>query len=359
MTEERLRLVAEGAVSGYGDALRFLVGRQGDEPRPGDLFLLEATADAPLEWLILEGADPGNWKAIAADLNPSAGSADVALDSEGWAGPVTLRCGVSAVIPQSCLLPELRTGVVPTEVLERAQGRRREIESGELEGSVLEREIDQETEYRDWHSDVLQPALEAAKGSWTSLEAPRGVAAGAESLSRGNAASLPVAQSEFPSKSGKGKFHGWQMAAAVLATATVTLFLSQSELGTRATQGAQRQNPAPMVNPQLEWFQPATDALRGGGREILLSPQAQWLTIVLETWNPTLFSSYGVELERSSGAELVWTHDQLHRQGASEVIFTLPSSLLPPGMYVFRLSGQQDGESLPLEEFSFYVRREK
>ena len=115
--------------------------------------------------------------------------------------------------------------------------------------------------------------------------------------------------------------------------------------------------PSPLLNPQLEWFQPATDALRGAGREVLLSPHAEWLTIVLETWHPKQFSSYGVELERGPSSELVWANGQLQRQGASEVIFTLPASMVPPGAYVFRLIGYQGGEASPLETFAFTVEQ--
>ncbi len=342
MADHSPRQVTAEALYGYGETLRFLSDRKGDAPCPGDLFLVEAAAEAPLEWLVIEEADPGNWKVIAADLCPMAGSADVTLSEEGWAGPVTLRCGVSTTLPAAALRPELRTGVVPPDAVEEVRRKVRAIRSGELRGTSWEQETDAEIEYQDWCSEVLQPAIETLELAWPT------------DVLDSSTAPLLASRREAAPASASGRFHGWQMAAAVLVTAGVTFLLG--EIRPAHPPGQSVAGLSPQVNPQLEWFQPATDVNRGAAREILLKPQAEWLTIVLETFDPRLFPSYGVELEHGPDAELLWGNSQLQRQGASEVIFTLPASMLPPGAYLLRLSGHREGGTSPLEEFFFTVR---
>ncbi len=338
MAESQHRQVAKDALYGYGEALRFLADRRGDLSRPGDLFLVEATAGAPLEWLVIEEVCPGSFKVVPADLNPSAGSADVDLSETGWAGPVTLRCAFSTTLPGMALRSDLRTGVVSPGALEAARRKTGAVRSGELRGKPWEQEVDAEIEYQDWCSEVLQPAIEALELAWPAVMEENS----------------PFLRGEAGKDRVPGRFHAWQMAAAIVATAGLTFFLG--DLGSKRPPGGLVESPVPLLNPQLLWFQPTTDTLRGDGSEILVSPGAEWLTVVLETFNARPFPAYGVELERSPGAEVVWTTSQLQRQGASEVIFALPAEMLPPGAYILRLSGHQEGETSLLEEFPFTVK---
>ncbi len=55
MVDHQAREATSKALYGYGETLRFLADRKDEAPRPGDLFLVEATADAPLEWLVVGG----------------------------------------------------------------------------------------------------------------------------------------------------------------------------------------------------------------------------------------------------------------------------------------------------------------
>ncbi len=363
--------VADEALYGYGEALRFLGDRMGEGPCPGDLFLVEATAEAPLEWLVVEAAGPESWKVVAADLCPMAGTTDVVLDVNGWAGPVTLRCGVSATLPDAALRPDLRTGIVPPEVIEAVRHKVGAVRSGELRGTSWEQETDAEIEYQDWCSEVLQPALQALESAWPatasnfmSIPAVSSPAVSKPAVSKPAESSPAVSRPAVSTAAvapgpdttvtpAGGRFTGWQMAAAIVVTAGVTYVLGVTGPSHKPPDVP---NASPQLNPQLEWFQPATDVRRGTEREILLNPQAEWVTIVLETWDPKHFPSYAVELERSSGAEMLWASSDLQRQGASEIIFTLPATMLSPGPYLLRLSGHQDGKVRRLEEFSFTVK---
>lgn len=129
---------------------------------PGDLFVLPATSDFPVEWAVLERG-PGNlWLAVPADAGPRAGSADVAVPAGEPGGPLSLRCRFAVSLEAALLSPELRTGRLAGETVTEALHRIRQAESGDLEPSPLAEEVDADPEYQDWVRDVLAPARERA-----------------------------------------------------------------------------------------------------------------------------------------------------------------------------------------------------
>src|SRR6185295_19446846 len=64
--------------------------RRGQPAAPGDLFVLPATADLPVEWAILERRPEGRGKllVVPADTNPLVGTADVEVGEEDPGGPL-------------------------------------------------------------------------------------------------------------------------------------------------------------------------------------------------------------------------------------------------------------------------------
>ncbi len=132
---------------------------RGGPPEPGDLFVLAATADLPVEWAILDGRpERGELLAVPADTNPLAGSGDVEVPATEPGGPLSLRCRFATWLDAGLFKPDLRSGSLAAETVAEARQRVRRLEHGPLETSPLAEEVDAESEYRDWIRDVPERA---------------------------------------------------------------------------------------------------------------------------------------------------------------------------------------------------------
>lgn len=134
----------------------------------GDLVLLAASAEFPVEWLLLE-PDPeqeGQFLAVPADTNPVAGSHDFPLPATASLAPLTLRLAV----PLSIQVPARGTsatkrGSLQPDLLQRALVLRQEILRGQVKASERQRETDVDPDYEDWMREVVEPALDAVRRS--------------------------------------------------------------------------------------------------------------------------------------------------------------------------------------------------
>lgn len=166
---ERLRRRIEEAVTRYDHAQAECQRRRAQPPQPGDLFVFPATADFAVQWAVID-RDPQDERfllVVPADLHPMIGSSDIAAPTESTCGALSLRCGFEVRIEVGSCPPEMRTGFLDSEVLERARHKRAEIARGYLTGSLRDRETDTEPEYQDWAENVLAQAqavlLESAR----------------------------------------------------------------------------------------------------------------------------------------------------------------------------------------------------
>ncbi len=157
---ERLHRRIEEAITGYDHARAECQRRREQPPRPGDLFVFPATADFAVQWAVID-RDPQTLLAVPADLHPLIGSADVAAPADSTCGALSLRCGFEVRIEVGYFAPEMRTGFLEPEILDRARQKRAEIAGGHLRSSVRERETDTEAEYQDWAENVLAQAQAA------------------------------------------------------------------------------------------------------------------------------------------------------------------------------------------------------
>ncbi len=138
--------------------------RRDQSAGPGDLFVLPATADLPVEWAVLERRSEGGGKllVVPADTNPLVGSGDVEVGEEALGGPLSLRCRFGIWLDAGALEPELRSGTLAPETVAAALARYREAESGSLTPSSLAEEVDADSEYREWIREVPQRARDLA-----------------------------------------------------------------------------------------------------------------------------------------------------------------------------------------------------
>jgi hypothetical protein len=140
-------------------------GRQGGPPMPGDLFVLVATKDLPVEWAILERRSTGaggELLAVPADTNPAAGSADVEVPAGARGGPLSLRCRFGAWLDAGLFAAAKRSGSLAPETVAEALRHFRHVEAGTLEPSPLAEEVDADPEYADWIRDVPERAASLA-----------------------------------------------------------------------------------------------------------------------------------------------------------------------------------------------------
>jgi hypothetical protein len=140
---------------------RQLDHRRSEPPAPGDLLVLRETAGHPVEWLVAEIAGPpgaGRVLLAPADTHPLVGSGDVEVPGVASGGRLSVRCRFAAWVPAGVAAAGRRTGAVPAEPLARVRERCRMLAAGEAVGTALEREVDDELEYRDWIDEVVAPA---------------------------------------------------------------------------------------------------------------------------------------------------------------------------------------------------------
>jgi len=136
--------------------------RSGLPAEPGDLFVLPATSELPVEWAILERGTGGKLLAVPADSGLPAGTADVEVPANAPGGPLSLRCRFGVWLEDAAFRPNLRSGVLAPETVAEALHRVRQVESGTLAGSPLGEEVDADPEYVDWIRDVPERARDLA-----------------------------------------------------------------------------------------------------------------------------------------------------------------------------------------------------
>ncbi len=148
---QRLRARIDETMARYGRAQAERDRRRRQPPRPGDLFVFAATAEYSLQWAVIDRDPEDEWRflVVAADLHPMIGSADVAAPAESACGALSLRCRFDAWLGIGDLAPEMRTGFLGSELLDRVRRKRAEIAGENQIGSPRERETDTEPEYRD------------------------------------------------------------------------------------------------------------------------------------------------------------------------------------------------------------------
>jgi hypothetical protein len=129
--------------------------------QPGDLFVLPATSELPVEWAILDrrpGGTAGQRLAVPADTRPLVGGADVEVEAGAPGGPLVLRCGSGVWLDASLFRSDLRSGALSPETVAEALQRWRHAEAGAIEASPLAEEAEADPEYRDWIRDVPERA---------------------------------------------------------------------------------------------------------------------------------------------------------------------------------------------------------
>lgn len=293
-------------------------------PVPGDLFVLRATAELPVEWVLLEKGSGGRFLAVPADAGPPAGTADVEVPAGSPGGPLNLRCRFSLWLDASLIDPELRSGTLARESVEDARFRIRQIETGKLEGSPLAEEIDADSEYQDWIRDVPEQAVKL--------------------VSTGR----PVERS--PSR-----FPWVYLIAATFAALSVGLSFWVVTLRQEVKGLSIIAFDVPSVYLDL------SNAERGG-KDVPVPPEAKWVELRL-----TVDVSLDIPVEERVGRfeilnseeELVFRSPVVDPLGMSEIPLFVPRNKLPNGSYSVRFHPSAGDDDLPEAILTVQTKKEQ
>ena len=276
-------------------------------PEPGDLFVLRATADLPVEWAVLDRrAEGGELLAVPADVSPFAGSADVEVPAMAPGGPLCLRCRFGAWLDAGLFEPGLRSGALAPETVAEARRQVQQVEAGTLEPSSLAEETDADSEYKDW----IREAPERA---------------------RALALAVRPAVAREP---GSGRWEGYRLAAmfAVLAIG----------LGIWVT-ALRRDLAAPIVVP-LSREVDLGEKTRGVPVLLEVPPGASHIELVLVV-DAAVPAQEG-RFEINAGGRSVWRSDLMRLAPRDELRVILRRALLPDGEYHIRILPAAGGPAL-------------
>jgi hypothetical protein len=280
-----------------------LAHRDGLPPGPGDLFVLAATAELPVEWAILDRRDGGELLTVPADASPLVGGGDVEIPAGAPGGPLVLRCRFAIWLDGSRFDPTLRTGALAAEAVAEALQRRRRMESGELEASPLAEEVEADPEYQDWIREVPARARELAAR---------------------------------PSRVAVGPFHrpwrSWRTAerlAAVLALAALGMSLWIFELRREIDRLS-----APIFDASAGEIVLGGDTRGSSAIEVPPAASHVLLTLILDT---SLTAQEGrLEIADASGS-VVWRSARVRLMPGGEATLTVLREKLPDGTYHVRI----------------------
>ena len=151
------------------EASRRLRGERGERsegedraPSPGMVYMLQATADHGIEWLLIEVEEGGFW-AVPADTVPLIGPGDLALETESL-GPLTLRCMYGVLLYPVALKRELHSGRLPAADLAQARQYCHRQRFGLDQPTLAQQEVALDPEYREWQ-EVLAAARSEVDGN--------------------------------------------------------------------------------------------------------------------------------------------------------------------------------------------------
>jgi hypothetical protein len=290
--------------------------------RPGGLYLLPATAELPVEWAVLE-AGPGIARPllVPADAQPFVGRADLAVPRTEPCAPLALRCGFAVRVPETAYEPQTwkRTGSLTPETLARARQRQREIAAG-AGPQPSRRFADDDPEYRNWVSEVLEPARAALEALDPASEV------------------LP-----FRARDSRSSPFGnpWAVAASVL------LVVSAGALGGlwwqhRELAELRRELREPLINlvPQtveVDLRASLRVVVPAGARHVLLDLRLPEEAVLGESYR-LVISRLGPQGTRDE----IWSSGSGEVQASGiQVLVAVPTALLTPGEYVVRLENRQ------------------
>ncbi len=340
---ERLRIRTAEVAARWARERAAIAGPEERSPRPGDTFVFAETSACPVEWAVLERDPAGAQRllVVPVDENPLVGSRDVAAGDGATDGVAHLRCAQGVGIDVDAFTPELRTGVLNPEMLERARCKRAEIEAGTLRASFLEEETDADPEYQRW-LEMLGEAQARLPGN------PQPWRSSAPQQSEAPAPVVSIADHGRRRRASPPRFGGasrpWYALAAGLAAAALGLSLWVGQLRHRVDE---------LSGPIVISSSPAGelrfhDTTRGSVT-LTLPATATHAAIYLILSQVEPHPAYRLQLLERDRDEAVWESTTIAHE--NELLLAVPRGLLTSAEYRLRLYGRdEEGVEVLLDE---------
>lgn len=353
--------------------------RAGDRPRPGDLYLLDATADFPVHWLLLDPADArGAFRAVPADTHPLLGPHDLLVESP--LGPLRLRPSATVEILQEALRPELCRGALPASELDRARRSGTRGGADEPRGKApLPRDLE------EWMEGVIHPAEVLAASAVPvpprELPAPRSQRRGIRTfaLAAGLLGLLGAgwlgwqgwdaeqhrqeARLEAERQAAERTLLAERTARTRERAAIEAALKERTAIEQRLRQrnaeleGAAKSGEPPLLNLPVAILYPA-HLVRGEEAESYRwPPEAPYLTVVLKLAESETYPRYRVVVRPAGKPRILWQSDSLTLSGQGALQLALSREILPAGSYRISAQGLGDGRSRDLAEYELRISR--
>ncbi len=369
---EELLAASLDALERY-EANRSLADDGTHPPAPGDVYVLNETRAYNVEWVLVSSdpADPNRILAVPADGSALVGSADIELSNDSPLGTFKLRCRFATWINIDLLKPEFWLGALPAGDVAKARDAWQKLAEGELTGSTLARETDDDPLYQDWLEGVLEPARRAVleerheapethpKRGNTRILSDRirhyfALAASLLLFMAGAAAwrqQIEIQALESAIEFSRGRH--WQEVQQ-LESKQRRLTVQYQELEQAGEnqansarilqervlqlnrQLAEAKLAAKVVNPVIAFFPPPEEAMRGR-RQIQLRPGASHVVLFLALRKSSPAPSYRLELREKGNDISIWENDRLTLEEPGEVRAGVPLEVLKLGAYELEL----------------------
>lgn len=336
MSEQMRARLLQATLDALGPDDRSAPGsRTPERPRAGEVYVLRATADLAVEWVILSNAPDTAQGLLAAprDSGSLVGRTDLRLPRGGG----TLRCGLALAVPEELFEAELRVGALEDDQVAAASEILRHLAEGSLAASVAQEE------------DELDPRYE----SWME-EGPRAARAMLESaIAQARPAPLPslVERRREPRAGRRGLRGRWpESLAAVLAAVCLGLggwIAHQQRLLNR--------HGEPLLLPATVEIQ--LDDLQRDPQPVSLQPSGDGLLAYLVVTAPlSTCPPSRIEILNKDG-DLLWSRDGIELTD-DETQLVLPRSFLDRRPARLRIFGECEGELRLLDSVPLNVRTE-
>ncbi len=389
---ERLRLETGVVRGAHADVEAEVRRRRGEPLAPGDLCVLEQTADLPVEWAILDrDAERAVERllVVPADTNSLVGSADVAVPAGEPRGALTLRCRYGAWRSAEVFASHQRTGFLTPAFVQRARRLWTDVGAGALSGSLAQGEVDRESEYLDWQREVLGPACAAIEKDqatrkaasnnvvefkkptkrsqrWTRASSTLGLAASIlfvvslglwrevgllgelqRSVAEEHRLEVALLQEKQESLEANHRSEIERLRVAQELAASEPVRQTEEPVSVQTPQPHQ-----PLVNVPFAVL--STARTRSVMEPLELHADASLALLILQLGTGPSYTAYRLEMVRA-GTELpLWIGEDLKTRGA-ELTIALPKSYLRTGDYELRLFGVHGEQSERLDEYHLKV----
>lgn len=375
----------------------------GDAPRLGDVYLFNETDVDGLEWAVVDLEPGGRFLVVPLDDHPFVGSRDLELPIEALGGAACLRGGLEVWLNADRFDPEMRTGRLPDDELERVRQKRREIHEGQGSVSLRAEEVDGDPVYLRWRETLeearntlrsVEEAMSSRPGevielsphrtstfirTWApslALAATVVVAIGLGLYSQHLQDSLAdesrrAAELEAQSEAQREQMEdqqqqlevqqeridisaeearAWEVAYQELEAHSGGIHTSQQEriAELEGALGAARKGTA-QVNALRVRVEEKATRTREGMIEVFLGPDDRLFLLDVQVANPEPYERYRLRIVPGDGSEAIFESDEMVKKDGRFLRSILSTDLFPVGEYEILVDGLNGDVATPLE----------